>query len=359
MTPLVAVGGLLLTPIFALGGLLAIAAAGMSGSLAPSSATDVAIQQIPASMLDVYAFAADDCPGLPWQLVAAIGGTADPKLSAQIDPTTGEVHPPVLGPILNGQGGQPAIADTNQPSGWARREGPFAILSTIWTAYGTPAPDTGRSNPDPQNAWDSTFTLTHALCTYLGNDNGNLAGALAEYDPNPSWDQSVTSLALSYGMAGGAGPAGDGGSGGGGGSGTTPPVPPNGATYSGQVAAVIAAAESQLGIPYKWGAESPGKGFDCSGLIQWAYAQAGISLPRVTYSQADVGTEVPKPWAANVAPGDLLLMPGVDNGVTTPLGHIAMAIGGGLMIQAPYTGTVVQIDPIPWSDVELIRRVIS
>jgi cell wall-associated NlpC family hydrolase len=79
----------------------------------------------------------------------------------------------------------------------------------------------------------------------------------------------------------------------------------------------------------------------------------------VTYAQADVGTEVTRPWNTNVAPGDLLLMPGDDNGVTTPLGHIGMAIGGGLMIQAPYTGTVVQIDPIPWADVELVRRVIS
>jgi cell wall-associated NlpC family hydrolase len=54
-----------------------------------------------------------------------------------------------------------------------------------------------------------------------------------------------------------------------------------------------------------------------------------------------------------------LLMAGDDNGVTTPLGHVAMAIGGGLMIQAPYTGTVVQIGPIPWSDIELVRRAIS
>jgi hypothetical protein len=353
MTPLLAVGGVLLTPLFVLGGLLATATAGMSGSLAPSSATDVAVQQIPPSMLDVYAFAADDCPGLPWQLLAAIGGTADPNLGTQIDPTTGEVHPALLGPVLDGQNGEPALADVSQPSGWARTEGPLALLSTIWTTYGTTAPDAGRSVPDPQNAWDSTFTLAHALCTYLGHDQGDIAGALADYDPSPSWDQSVTSLALSYGMAGGAGPASSGG------GSITPPVPPSGVTYSGQVATVIAAAESQLGVPYTWGAESPGKGFDCSGLIQWAYAQAGISLPRVTYAQADVGTEVPKPWSTNVAPGDLLLMPGDDNGVTTPLGHIAMAIGGGLMIQAPYTGTVVQIDPIPWSDIELVRRVIS
>jgi cell wall-associated NlpC family hydrolase len=299
----------------------------------------------------VDAFAADDCPGLPWQVLAAIAATNDPDLSAQINPTTGEVHPAILGPLLNGLNGEPAVSDISQASGWARSEGPLAILSTVWTAFGTPAPDTGRGAPDRQNAWDSTFTLTHDLCANLGRSGVEVA--LSDYDPNPTWDQSVMSLAFSYGMA-----AGSGGGTSGGGAGT-PPLPLNGVTNSGAIATVIAAAESQLGVPYVWGGESPGGGFDCSGLIQWAYGEAGITLPRVTYSQADVGVEVGKPWSSNVKPGDLLLLPGVDNGVTTPLGHIAMAIGGGLMIQAPYTGTVVQLDPIPWGDVELVRRVIS
>jgi cell wall-associated NlpC family hydrolase len=344
---------LLLLPVFFLGGLVVAATAGMSDTDSPTSATDLAVAQIPASLLDVYAYAAEECPGLPWQLLAAIAGTADPALAGQLDPTTGAVHPARLGPPLDGQGGEPTIVDPTQPSGWARTEGPFLILSTLWSRYGTAAPDTGRTVPDPQNAWDSSFTLAHVLCTYLGNEEGNPEAALADYDPSPSWDQRVDALALSYGMVAGQS------TGVGTASSSTPPVPPDGKSYSGNVATVIAAAESQLGIPYVWGGESPGRGFDCSGLIQWAYAQAGITIPRVTYSQADVGAEVPRPWTSNVAPGDLLLMAGDDNGVTTPLGHIAMAIGGGLMIQAPFTGTVVQIDNIPWSDVELVRQVIS
>jgi len=344
---------LLLLPVFFLGGLVVAATAGMSDSDSPTSATDLAVAQVPASMLDVYAYAAEECPGLPWQLMAAIAGTADPALAGQLDPTTGEVHPTHLGPSLDGQGGEPTIADPSQPDGWARTEGPFLILSTLWSRYGTAAPGAGRSVPDPQNAWDSSFTLAHVLCTYLGNDDGDPEAALAHYDPSPSWDQRVDSLALSYGMAAGQS------TGGGTASSDTPPLPPDGKTYAGSVATVIAAAESQLGVPYLWGGESPGKGFDCSGLVQWAYAQAGITIPRVTYSQADVGSEVPRPWVGNVAPGDLLLMAGDDDGVTKSLGHIAMAIGGGLMIQAPYTGTVIQIDPISWSNVELVRRVIS
>jgi cell wall-associated NlpC family hydrolase len=305
-------------------------------------------------VLDVYAYAADACPGLPWQLIAAIAGTADPELVSQLDPTTGEVHSAHLGPLLNGQAGEPKIPDPTQPGGWARTEGPFSILSTIWSRYGTAAPDTRRTGPDTQNAWDSSFTLAHVLCAYLGSENGDPIAALADYDPSPSWDRSVDALALSYGMA-----AGQSNGLGAGTSSATPPVPADGKTYSGDIAIVIAAAESHLGVPYVWGGESPGRGFDCSGLIQWAYANASIFIHRVTYAQADVDVEVPQPWTRNVAAGDLLLMPGDDNGVITPLGHIGMAVGDGLMIQAPYTGTVVQIDPIPWSDVEIVRRVIS
>ena len=351
---LLALGSLLLAPVLFIGGLLVATTSGTSGTLTPTPATAVALAQIPPSMLDVYAFSAEDCPGLPWQLVAAIGSTTDPSLSTQLDATTGEVHPAHFGPLLDEENGEPQISDPGQPGGWARTLGPFEILSTIWARYGTATPDTARSTPDAQNAWDSTFTLTRVLCTYLERDNGDTAAALSDYDPSPSWGQSVSALALSYGMAAGTGTDGPGGAGG-----AAPPIPANGTTYPGQVQVVVAAAESQLGVPYVWGSESPGRGFDCSGLIQWAYAQAGITLPRVTYAQADVGTEVARPWPANVSAGDLLLMAGDDNGVTTPLGHIAMAIGGGLMIQAPYTGTVVQINPIPWSDVELVRRVIS
>ena len=347
-------GVVVLVPLLFLGGVIVAATTAMSGALAPSSATDVARQQIPASMLDVDAAAADACPGLPWQLIAAVGSTEDPDLATQLDPRTGEIHPPYVGPLLNGQGGEPSVADRSEPSGWAHAEGPFHLLTTTWAADATVPPGSGRSEPDPQNAWDSAFTFDRALCGYLSQHNGDVGAALAAYDAGPVWDQGVLALALAYGMAPGASgaPAGSGGSG-------SVAVPSPGVTYQGQIAVVIAAAESQLGVAYRWGAESPGRGFDCSGLLQWAYGQAGVALPRTTYVQATVGVEVSRPWSSTVEPGDLLLMPGIDNGITTPLGHIAMAIGGGLMIQAPYTGTVVQIDPIPWSAIELVRRVVT
>lgn len=89
-------------------------------------------------------------------------------------------------------------------------------------------------------------------------------------------------------------------------------------------------ALSQVGTPYVWGGETPGVGMDCSGLTQWAYAQAGVSLPRLAQEQG-YGHQ-------RVGPGDL--MPG-DLAVWD--GHVAMIIGNGQLVEA---GDPVQIGPI-------------
>ncbi len=107
-------------------------------------------------------------------------------------------------------------------------------------------------------------------------------------------------------------------------------------------ARAIAAAETVLGAPYQWGATGPGS-FDCSGLTQWAFRQAGLGLPRTAAEQWFAGQQVP---LDRLAPGDLLFW---ATNVADPssIHHVAIYVGDGLMLDAPHTGAVVHIGGIP------------
>ncbi len=107
----------------------------------------------------------------------------------------------------------------------------------------------------------------------------------------------------------------------------------------------VRAALTKQGDPYIWGAQGPDT-FDCSGLLLWAYRQAGVTLPRVSWDQARVGT----PVVSGLLPGDLI-------GLYTPVSHIGMYVGNGLYINAPQTGDVVKVSRVPWRDVTAIRRI--
>jgi cell wall-associated NlpC family hydrolase len=117
-----------------------------------------------------------------------------------------------------------------------------------------------------------------------------------------------------------------------GGTGTTS------ATYSGTTATqggkAVAFAYAQLGKPYQWGATGPGS-YDCSGLAQAAWAAAGVSIPRTTYAQWAALPHIP---TSALEPGDLLYFDGV--------GHVAIYVGGGDIIDAPQTGMDVQKIPL-------------
>ena len=97
---------------------------------------------------------------------------------------------------------------------------------------------------------------------------------------------------------------------------------------------VVGVALSQLGTPYVWGGSAPG-GFDCSGLVMWAYAQVGVSLPHSSYAQYGYGVPVSRD---QLAPGDLVFFDG--------LGHVGIYIGGGQFVHAPHTGDVVKISSL-------------
>ena len=100
----------------------------------------------------------------------------------------------------------------------------------------------------------------------------------------------------------------------------------------------IATARAQLGVPYVYGGESP-SGFDCSGLMQFAYQRAGVTLPRVAQAQYNAGTKVS---LSALVPGDIVYF----GSSTSNIGHCGLYVGGGQMIDAPHTGSVVRYDPI-------------
>ncbi|HUY30728.1 MAG TPA: NlpC/P60 family protein [Acidimicrobiales bacterium] len=113
---------------------------------------------------------------------------------------------------------------------------------------------------------------------------------------------------------------------------------PSGATGS----AAVATAEKYLGTPYVWGGATP-SGFDCSGLVQYVYAQLGVSLPRTSEQQATAGAPVAS--LAQAQPGDLVFYAGSDGTASSP-GHVGIYVGNGEMVDAPQTGSVVSLQPV-------------
>ena len=106
-------------------------------------------------------------------------------------------------------------------------------------------------------------------------------------------------------------------------------------------ATALASARAQLGKPYVWGATGPAS-FDCSGLTGWAYAAAGIRLPRTAAQQYAAGPHV---GLADLAPGDLLFWASDLRNPET-IHHEALYLGGGQMLAAPHTGDVVKVQPV-------------
>ncbi|MFD9489015.1 NlpC/P60 family protein [Streptomyces sp. NPDC059991] len=115
---------------------------------------------------------------------------------------------------------------------------------------------------------------------------------------------------------------------------------------SGRAAAAVAAARQAVGRPYIWGANGP-SGFDCSGLMQWSYAHAGVGLPRTSQAQRYAGHRVS---LSEAQPGDLVAY-------RSDASHIAMYVGNGQVIHAPYPGAPVRYDPVGMMPISSITRV--
>ena len=126
--------------------------------------------------------------------------------------------------------------------------------------------------------------------------------------------------------------------------------------------AVVSRALSQHGIPYAWGGggkAGPGRGddgvvgFDCSSLMQYAFAGAGVDLPRTTYQQIGLGHTVSR---SDIQPGDLIFSEFGEGGAAGP-GHVQLAISPTHVVEAPHTGANVQVSAVPAGHI-VVKRVL-
>ncbi|WP_442800129.1 C40 family peptidase [Nocardia sp. NBC_01730] len=106
------------------------------------------------------------------------------------------------------------------------------------------------------------------------------------------------------------------------------------------------AAKSKVGAQYSWGAAGP-RSFDCSGLVQWAFRQAGVELPRTSFEQSHVGAPVA---FQNLEPGDIV--------VTANGGHVGIYAGDGKLLNAVQSGTPVSYTPLRPDMVVTARRIV-
>ena len=151
------------------------------------------------------------------------------------------------------------------------------------------------------------------------------------------------------GGTGGGGATSGGGGGepsGGGGASSTPAPAANIPSVSGRAGIAIQAAQGQLGVAYRYATSSPGVSFDCSGLTHYAWGQAGVYLPRNSRAQA---ASVPRVPAAAAQPGDLIFY-------YSPISHVGIYLGNGLLVHAPNSGTVVKVSSVSWSKVTAVGR---
>ena len=121
---------------------------------------------------------------------------------------------------------------------------------------------------------------------------------------------------------------------------------PTVSTGTGVGAQALAIAQGKIGRPYVWGAAGP-NAFDCSGLVMWAFKQAGVSLPRTSAAQSQAGTAVSK---TQLQPGDLVFF-------YSPVSHVGIYMGDGKVLDATQSGEPVQISDMAYMPFHNARRV--
>jgi cell wall-associated NlpC family hydrolase len=284
-----AIGGglvlvVLLVAVAAVAGLASLVGLSSTTSSSTINPSGRALADIPPQYLQTYQAAAATCPGLPWTVLAGIGEAE------------------------TGQGRNTQISS-------AGAEGPMQFEPATFAEYGAPVPPGGINPPTPFDPVDAIYAATRLLCANGGSGGANIPGAIYAYNHDQSYVAEVLSYAAAYGA-------------------------PEPTSTSQAAATTISYALHQIGTPYLWGGETPGVGFDCSGLTQAAYTAAGIAIPRTSEEQWLALPHVP---LDSLQPGDLVFFNPGEDFPGLP-GHVGIYLGNDEMVDAPYTGVDVRID---------------
>jgi cell wall-associated NlpC family hydrolase len=285
-----AAGLVLLVAVLAAGAGAGVASLLGDGDSTPSA---TATDDLSAAMLTLYQEAAATCPGLPWTVLAAIG-------------------------TVESDNDQSTLPGVHSGANSAGAEGPMQFEPATFAAYDTPVPPGGANPPSPYDPTDAVYAAARMLCANGGENGANLNQAVYDYNHSESYVSEVLDIAQTYGQT-------------------------QAQTVTAGTAGGIAVdwALAQVGTPYVWGGETPGVGFDCSGLVQAAYKAAGVTLPRVGQDQYDAGPQLPP--GTPLLPGDLVFFGGGPTDVT----HVGLVVSPGVMVDAPYTGADVREDTFP------------
>jgi cell wall-associated NlpC family hydrolase len=275
--------------------LASAAGAGVSSLLTggDSIAGQIAHDIISAATLLDYQHAASTCPGLPWTVLAAIG-------------------------TVESDNGESTLPGVHSGANSAGAEGPMQFEPSTFAEYAEPVPSGGVNPPSPYDAVDSIYAAARDLCANGAANGANLDAAVFTYNRSDAYVTQVMTLAQIYGQTEAQTVA----------TGTAPGI-------------ALDWALAQVGTPYIWGGETPGVGFDCSGLVQAAYKVAGITLPRVAQDQYDATAKLGQ--GDPIEPGDLLFFGGGPSDIS----HVGIYMGNGQMVDAPYTGAYVRVEATP------------
>jgi cell wall-associated NlpC family hydrolase len=286
--------------------ILASAASMLGAGGSAPGVSAAATAKIPPAMLALYGQAAVTCPGLPWTIVAAIG-------------------------TVESDNGQSTLPGVHSGANSAGAEGPMQFEPGTFAEYDEPVPPGGASPPSPYDPTDAVYAAARLLCANGGAGGADLSGAVYDYNHSSSYVAQVLALAQTYAAASTVSTGG------------TPTLTAD----AGAGALAVSWALSQIGTPYVWGGESPGVGFDCSGLVQAAYAVAGLSLPRVAQDQYDTTSKLAS--SALLVPGDLVFFGGGPGSIDHVGLFVGVISGRSVMVDAPHTGADVRAETFPAS----------